>query len=264
MSATEQATPDAAKETSIQRAYHYPVVKDTLDTAHSYVAANAYTNALYERAYKLSVGILSALEPIQKRLPLERVDGYANAGLDFVEKTFPQINLETNELVGKAKSSGDHAFETAQSYRKGLESRLGPVSEQFYARIAQSQETLHSLQDRLAKTVAKFPHDQASLKKTLSEISAELDSIVKAIPTLPSQAQAHAQPYIEGLGDAASYVKKELSRTDAPLSTRAQNILQYSQDKLTPVLDSVKSYAFKTKKEVETKADEAADKVDNA
>jgi hypothetical protein len=253
MSATEQMTPNSAKETSIQRAYHYPVVKDTLDTAQAYVQSYPLTNSLYERALTLSTAILSRLEPIQKRLPLERVDGYANVGLDYVENYFPQVKLETNELVGKARSSGDHAVETAQSYRKGIEST-------FYGQIAKSQETLHGLQDRLAKTVAKFPHDQASLKKTLNDISAELDSIVKAVPTLPSQAQAHAQPIIDGLGEAASYVKKEISRTDVPVTTRAQNILHYSQDKLTPVLDSVKSYAFKTKKQAEEKSDEVAEK----
>ncbi|GAA5943124.1 uncharacterized protein JCM15063_005209 [Sporobolomyces koalae] len=233
MERTFPATSDS-NQTSLQRAYHYPVVKDTLDTAHSYVASNSYTNALYDRASTLAAAILHRLEPLQKRLPLEAVDGYANGALDFVEKKFPQVKLETNELVGKPREAADFARAS------------------FYHRIAQSQETLHSLQDRLAKTVAKLPHDQASLKKTLSEFSAELDSIVKSVPSLPSQAQAHAQPYLDGLGEAAAYVKKEVfERTDVPLSTRAQNILHYSQEKLTPVLESVKSYAFKTKKNAE-------------
>ncbi|GAA5849953.1 hypothetical protein JCM5353_001671 [Sporobolomyces roseus] len=245
---------------SIDRAYHYPVVKDTLDTAHSYVASNSYASSLYDRVAALSASILHRLEFLQSRLPLDRVDGYANGALDFVEKKFPQVKLETNELVGKARQPADYAVETAQNYKKGIESRLGSVNESFYHRIAQSQETLHGLQDRLAKTVAKFPHDQASLKKTLSEFSAELDSIVKSVPSLPSQAQATAQPYLEGLGEAAQYVKKEVSRTDVPLSQRAQNILNYSQEKLTPVLDSVKSYAFKGKKEVEEKGEEVKEK----
>lgn len=55
-------------------------------------------------------------------------------------------------------------------------------------------------------------------------------------------------------------MKKEVSRTDVPLSQRAQNILNYSQEKLTPVLDSVKSYAFKGKKEVEEKGEEVKEK----
>ncbi|GAA5843238.1 hypothetical protein JCM3766R1_006633 [Sporobolomyces carnicolor] len=223
----------ATKETSLQRAYGYPVVKDTLDTAHAYVAANSYSNALYERASTIAAAILQRLEPLQRRLPLETVDGYANGALDYVEKKFPAVKAETNELVAKPRAAADHAVSA------------------FYAQIGKSQETLHSLQDRLAKTVAKFPHDQASLKKTLNEYSAELDSVVKAIPSLPAQAQAHAQPYLEGLGEAAQYVKKELTRSDAPLAEKATNILHYSQEKLTPVFESVKSYAFKTKKQAE-------------
>ncbi|GAA6018507.1 hypothetical protein JCM11491_006428 [Sporobolomyces phaffii] len=233
----EQTFP-AIKETSLQRAYGYPVVKDTLDTAHSYVAANSYTNALYERATALAASILHRLEPLQKRLPLERVDGYANGALDFVEGKFPAIKSDTQDLVGKPRQAADFAVSS------------------FYAQIGKSQETLHGLQDRLAKTVAKFPHDQASLKKTLNEFSSELDSVVKSVPSLPAQ----AQPYLEGLGDAAQYVKKELTRTDVPLAEKASNILAYSQEKLTPVLESVKSYAFKTKKQAEEKGEEVAEK----
>ncbi|GAA5996091.1 hypothetical protein JCM5350_008291 [Sporobolomyces pararoseus] len=238
----EQTFP-ATKETSLQRAYGYPVVKDTLDTAHSYVSANSYTNALYERATRLSAALLNRLEPLQKRLPLETVDGYANGALDYVEKKFPSVKSETSELVQLPRNAADHAVSA------------------FYAQIHKSQETLHGLQDRLAKTVAKFPHDQASLKKTLSEISAELDSVVKSVPSLPAQAQAHAQPYLEGLGEAAQYVKKELTRADAPLSEKAVNILHYSQEKLTPVLESVKSYAFKSKKQAEEKGEELKENV---
>ncbi|GAA5912821.1 uncharacterized protein JCM6883_004842 [Sporobolomyces salmoneus] len=232
----EQTFP-APKETSLQRAYGYPVVKDTLDTAHSYVASNSYSNALYERAANIAASVLQRLEPLQKRLPLETVDSYANGALDYVEKTFPSVKSETSELVAKPREAADHAVAA------------------FYARVGKSQETLHGLQDRLAKTVAKFPHDQASIKKTLNEYSAELDSVVKSIPSLPAQAQAHAQPYLEGLGEAAQYVKKELT-SDAPLAEKASNILHYSQEKLTPVFESVKSYAFKTKKQAEEKGEE--------
>ncbi|GAA6064407.1 hypothetical protein JCM10212_001231 [Sporobolomyces blumeae] len=264
MSATESMTPDVHKENSLQRAYHYPVVKDTLSTAHGFVQANPYTSALYDRAFSLSAAIVARLEPLQKRLPLERVDGYANKGLDYVEKRFPQVKMETGEWVEKARESGDHAYETALSYRKGIEQRLGPVTDQFYATLAQSGDKLSSLQERLASMVAKLPHDQASIKKTLSDMSAELDSLVKSVPSLPQTAQAHAQPYIAGLSDAASYVSKELSRHDVPLSTRAQNVLKYSQDKLNPVLESVKGYVSRGKKEAVDKQQEVVDKVDDA
>jgi hypothetical protein len=38
----------------------------------------------------------------------------------------------------------------------------------------------------LSVSFSTVPHDQASLKKTLSEISAELDHVVKSVPSLVS------------------------------------------------------------------------------
>ncbi|GAA5876551.1 hypothetical protein JCM1840_000805 [Sporobolomyces johnsonii] len=241
-------TENMAHETALQRASQYPLVKDTLTTAHAYVQAHPYANAVYERAAALSMSILSRLEPLQKRLPLETVDGYANGALDFVEKRFPQVKMETGDLYSKVRQPADQAVEYAQTYRKGFEDRVGPVTEQFYARVAQSQETLGGLQKRLAETVAKLPHDQKTLKKTMADISNELDSIVKAVPSIPGHAQATAKPYIDGLVEAATYVKKEITRDDIPVGARASNILQYSHDKLGPVLESVKSFAFSAKK----------------
>ncbi|GAA5939260.1 hypothetical protein JCM1841_002935, partial [Sporobolomyces salmonicolor] len=180
----------------------------------------------------------------------------------------------TGDLYSRVRQPADQAVEYAQTYRKGLEDRVGPVTEQFYARVARSQETLGGLQKRLAETVGKLPHDQKTLKKTMADISNELDSIVKAVPSIarrftlsfrgpppeprltlsflflsqPGHAQATAKPYIDGLVDAATYVKKEITRDDVPVGTRASNILQYSHDKLGPVLESVKSFAFSAKK----------------
>lgn len=105
--------------------------------AHSYATSNSYSKSLCDRAAALAAAILHRLEPLQNRLPLERVDGLANNALDYVEKRFPSVKLETQELVGKPRQAADHAVSA------------------FYAQIGKSQETLHGLQNRLANTVAK-------------------------------------------------------------------------------------------------------------
>lgn len=81
----------------------YPLVKDTLSTAHAYVEERPYLSSLYQRAEALSLALLHRLEPLQRRLPLEQVDSYANAGLDYLEKKVPQVKLETGELIGQAR-----------------------------------------------------------------------------------------------------------------------------------------------------------------
>lgn len=100
----------------------YPVVKDSLQQAHSLIQSNGYSNALYTRATALSLSVLSKLEPLQKRLPLETVDGYANAGLDYVEKRFPQVKSETGELLKTARKPADDAAGLAKAYADGITS----------------------------------------------------------------------------------------------------------------------------------------------
>lgn len=99
----------------------YPLVKDTLATAHGYVERRPYLNTLYERTLALSLSILHRLEPLQKRLPLELADGYANSALDVVEKYVPQVKMETGELLGMAKQPADAAYGRAADFKSGIQ-----------------------------------------------------------------------------------------------------------------------------------------------
>lgn len=100
----------------------YPIVKDTLATAHKYVEANSYSQALYDRATALALSILHTLEPYQNRLPLERVDNYANQTLDYVESKFPQVKSDTADLYSQARKPADDAVGLAKSYADGFQS----------------------------------------------------------------------------------------------------------------------------------------------
>lgn len=100
----------------------YPLVHDTLVQAHSIVASNAYSNAIYERATALAASILQRLEPLQNRLPIERVDQYANSTLDYVEKRFPLVKSETKDLYNSARKPADDAAGLAKTYADGFQS----------------------------------------------------------------------------------------------------------------------------------------------
>ncbi|KPV75160.1 uncharacterized protein RHOBADRAFT_64920 [Rhodotorula graminis WP1] len=268
--ATEQAPSttingDTAHETALHRVTGYPLVKDTLSTAHAYVEERPYLSSLYARAEQLSLAILHRLEPLQKRLiPLDQVDSYANAGLDYLEKRVPQVKLETNELLGQARKPADAAYGLAQDYNKAFQQRFSPLAEPVYQRLADGRATLVSLQDRLAKTIADFPHDKQSLQSTLDSLSNELEAYVDTAKSLPSHAQETAKPYLAAAQDVLGDVTKELQRTDVPLGTKASNVLHYSQDKLAPVLDYFKTFVVKKKDEASDKVDEVKDKADEA
>lgn len=100
----------------------YPVVKDTLAQAYSLVQSNTYSTAIYDRATTLALSILSRLEPLQNRLPLETVDGYANQTLDYVEKRFPQVKSDTADLYKQARQPADQAAGIAKAYADGIHS----------------------------------------------------------------------------------------------------------------------------------------------
>lgn len=100
----------------------YPVVKDTLAQAYSLVQSNTYSTAIYDRATTLALSILQRLEPLQNRLPLETVDGYANQTLDFVEKRFPQVKSDTADLYKQARQPADQAAGIAKAYADGIQS----------------------------------------------------------------------------------------------------------------------------------------------
>ncbi|BGP47658.1 hypothetical protein JCM10450v2_003523 [Rhodotorula kratochvilovae] len=249
-----------AHETALHRVTGYPLVKDTLSTAHAYVEEHPYLSSLYSRAESLSLAILHRLEPIQKRLPLEQVDSYANVTLDFIEKKVPQVKLETNELFGQARKPADAAYGLAQDYNKAIQQRYSTIADPVYQRLADGRTTLVGLQDRLAKTIKDFPHDRQSLQTTLESISHELEAYADTVKTLPANAQTTAKRYIQAVYEVRDDVAKELKRDDVPLGTKASNVLNYSQDKLSPLLDYFKTFVLKKKDEVEAKAGETKDK----
>ncbi|BGP24207.1 hypothetical protein JCM10295v2_003115 [Rhodotorula toruloides] len=246
-----------AHETAIHRALEYPVVKDTLSTVDSYAQKHPYIHSLYSHTLSLSRQILARLEPV---LPLELADQYANKTLDVVEKYVPQVKMETEELIGKARGPADAAFQTAQDYRQGLQSRISPVTDQLYQRITASQAQLSSLQDRLQKTIKQLPHDQESLQSTLHSILTEVDQLVKSAQSIPANAQATAKPVFDGVVEAADHIRKEVTRTDIPMGARAQNVLTYTQDRLQPVVEQIKNFVLKKKDEAGEVAEQVEEK----
>lgn len=244
---------------SYERVSTYPVVKDTLAQAHTLVQSNAYSNALYERATALAASILHALEPLQNRLPLERVDDYANSTLDYVEKRFPQVKSDTKDLYAQARKPADDAAGLAKAYADGFQSRISPVTNELSARIAQGQETLHAIQERLTSTLASLPRDKQSATEAINSLFSEVEALSTYITNnakeIPATAQAKAQPLIDGLAQATKDIKAEILKSDVPISTKASNILAYSKEQLTPLLTSIKDLVTKKKAEVATEVE---------
>ncbi|GJN88934.1 hypothetical protein Rhopal_001905-T1 [Rhodotorula paludigena] len=249
------------RETALHRVQGYPVVKDLLSTTDSYVQGHPYIASLVARVEALSHAILARLEPLQRRLPLDQVDQYANATLDYLEKKVPHVKMETGELVSQARKPADAAYGLAQDYKNGFQQRFGPYADPVYQRLHEGQTALSGLQERLASTVKQFPHDQASLNQTLESLKTELDTYVKAAQSIPAHAQASAKPYVEKANEVRNDIQKEILRKDIPVGTKASNVLHYSQEQLTPVLEYFKGFILKKKDEAAKEADTAKEKV---
>lgn len=156
------------------------------------------------------------------------------------------------------------------------------MTNELSTRIAQGQETIHALQERLNSTIAALPHDKQSATDAINSVIREAESLSAYITTnvkeLPATAQAKAQPLIDGLTEATAHIKAEIvkpgtplllpfppprraliltlfRRADTPISQKASNILKYSQEQLTPLLTSIKDLVTKKKAEVAAEAD---------
>ena len=74
--------------------------------------------------------------------------------------------------------------------------------------------------------------------------------------TQPSAAQARAQPLIDGITEATSHIRAEITKSDVPIKTKVANILEYSQQQITPLLNSIKSIVTQKKEQVAATVDE--------
>jgi hypothetical protein len=88
------------------------------------------------------------------------------------------------------------------------------VTNELSTRIAQGQETIHALQERLHSTIAALPHDKQSATDAIHSVIREAESLSAYITTnvkeLPTTAQAKAQPLIDGLTEATAHIKAEI------------------------------------------------------
>ncbi|KAK4700862.1 hypothetical protein P7C70_g5380, partial [Phenoliferia sp. Uapishka_3] len=238
---------------SLQRVTDYPIVKSSLSTAYSVIASNNISLKLYETLESTSHKILDVVVP---HLPVAQVDGYASKGLDYVEARFPAVKTETGEgLINRVRQPADQAGKVAREYANGVTSRLSPVTDQVAARIAQAQETLHGLQERLAAAVAAVPKDKASASEVINSIWSELESLSTYLATnvkeLPAHAQAATAPLYEGFTEGVTHIKEELAKPDVPVKTKATNIINYTKDQVTPILASLSEMLTKKKAEAE-------------
>lgn len=102
--------------------HDYPVVKQTLETAYNLVQSNSVASYVYDTATSLAAKVLASTEPLQQRLPLEKVDVYANQTLDFVEKKFPVVKEDTNVIFQKVRGPADSAVGLGKAYADGFQS----------------------------------------------------------------------------------------------------------------------------------------------
>merc|ERR1711939_825981 len=194
-----------------QRVYELPLVNDSLQTAYGLVQKYSLSQLAYDKATSVACALLDASAPITKRLdgPLHSIDGYANKGLDYVERRWPAVKSDTkvDDLVQKVAKPAEDAVGIAKSYADGLQTRFHGSTEQLQARFAGTIDSLHQLQERLHKAVQKIPRDQQQAHETLESV----------------------KPLQVRLSESYSHVSDEMKKSDVPLMTRAHNVLGYTQ-----------------------------------
>jgi uncharacterized protein (UPF0147 family) len=269
MAAAATEHPAASKvPSSVTRVYDIPVVRDTVTYADSVLKGYALSAAVLQRAEAIALTLYkTAGEPIQTRLQgqIDQLDGLANKGLDYVQGKAPYIfDAKTDELVATARKPADQAYSTAKSYQE-------LVSSQLHNTLLASQQTLSSLNEKLA-TAAAIAKDhvpkngkeaQELAKELLEQIEKAKDVIAKQSGELPAHVSKAVQPYVEKLQKGAGEVKAELAKKDVSIHQKAQHIISITReittDSLSDAIEAVKYYVQSGKGKAQTNGTHAVE-----
>ncbi|CAE6429713.1 unnamed protein product [Rhizoctonia solani] len=177
MAETQTAPPvEAPHITSVDRVGKIPVVNDTLTTINAILSQNAYSKGLYSTAQAYSERAYNLSQPVQVRLApvIDRVDGYANKGLDALESRWPYpFQATTEEVIGTLRQGPDAACGLAASYAnaatKAYEDRVKTPAYVLVSKV--DSALLTPIVDRFELVVNKFHREVPSSPSSASSSS---------------------------------------------------------------------------------------------
>ncbi|GAA6014000.1 hypothetical protein JCM10207_000201 [Rhodosporidiobolus poonsookiae] len=185
----------------------------------------------------------SGLPAFGHEMWLHPVDGYGFAPVDHGENKVSQVKRHTGESFGKAKQPTNRDYEYATGYGNYLKL------------LEHHHKQLKSLQERLRAALAagedKLRVDQELLNTTFESIQSELDSYINAADTIPEIAKTGVERLFKGLEDAALFMREELAREDIPLGEKAAEILQLSQQHITPAVGKLSKWLRAKQKDID-------------
>ncbi|GAA98449.1 hypothetical protein E5Q_05135 [Mixia osmundae IAM 14324] len=233
--------------TFINRVASIPVVSDTINKAQEIVNSNSYSAAAYKQADKVAQTLYRATEPVQKALgpQIGVVDTYANKGLDFIEARVPTAFAPTSEVIATARKPADDAAQFAKR-------NLGGVADQVSEQLKAASQSIVQIQTKLQEVVASVPRNSKDVHQTASHVQEQIKSLTDSLlaevgklnkslgsarEDLPAKAQEALGPLYSSVSEGLAHIKEELSKTDVPIATRAQNVLAYTQKNTTPFIN---------------------------
>ncbi|KDQ58322.1 hypothetical protein JAAARDRAFT_128809 [Jaapia argillacea MUCL 33604] len=221
MATETQTESQPAQLTVLNRIYSIPLINDSLTTLDSYLAQNAYTQRPYATAQGLTQTAYHRLgEPLQVRLApiLVKADGYANAGLDVVEKRYPYpFQVKTEEIVKHVRETSDHARDVVDKtieervrspvvgVAQGIDQRFAPLVDVYEVYVNKIHSSAPESPSSPSTDAAQYQYQRAycltkNLRDTLYVYSNEQIKQLQSQSVLVQRATATAQ----NISDVAS------------------------------------------------------------
>ncbi len=259
---------------ALQKIFSVPVIADSLKYAQSTLEAHPLIANTYHAGENIVNTGLRAAEPITTRLhpQFAYVDHLAAQSLAYAESKWAYpFQATPGQLYDDARAPAEQARALIAQYYEAInkaygthvkapaqnvyEQRVAPIAgsaqKQFEelkshnAYVQRAVDSLHSLQANLHKTLSRAKENGASAngdaaKKEAQSISnaifSELERVRSFALSLPAESRKRFHPVLDTFTEAYETLSKEARNTEAPATTRLQNVLKYVREQSLPAL----------------------------
>lgn len=242
------ATQTVPELTIFSRVASIPLVNESLSTVHSTLENNAYTCSPYSLAQNLGKSAYSYSEPIQMRLApiLVRADGFANMGLDVVERRYPApFKVTSEEILHDLKQKSDNVIAPAYSVAHAIDQRMTPIVDcvevavnKLHTRNGEGSPKVSPVPDQsqyqravaLSKDFREqlywYSNDQFKQIEKQSILVQRATSTAHSISDLASSSYVTAQTKVHALSDTMIQELQKIQTSTATLPSQVQSSLK--------------------------------------
>ncbi|TFL01670.1 hypothetical protein BDV98DRAFT_548322 [Pterulicium gracile] len=257
-STPSQSAPAEASEASVlSRVWSIPLVSSSISAINDTLNSNPYTRSPYAAAVGISSSAYNLTKPIQQRLPLQTLDGYANKVMDAVESRYPYpFHAKPEEITNYLQQQKQNTNKTldekvrspAYQMAQGIDQRFTPIVDYFqlavdhtnngtngtdgHANDAESKyqyQRALALSHRLKDNIYGYSNEQLKQIQTQNALVQRATDTAQHIQELASSTFTQAQSRVHGLSENMLSTLQNLQTSTSASASHLRNELSSPQ-----------------------------------